>query len=463
MRRVLAVLLLAPMLLLWASCAEMEEPAGDDDTIPEVLPGEIVLDVAASEVIPTVLRATLSVEPGEISAAWIEFGLDHEFDRVVDAHPEGEGTWSARIWGLPAGAEVQLRGGATVDGEDRLGDVVFVALEGAPTNLPGLELTAGDESTGPGGYLITSLITVPPTALILDGAGRLVWWYSPDCDKCVITRAHLSADRGELLLLITDSSAFQEVQYGDQWIWRVSPEGELLDEVVVLGAQRDFLELDDGTLAVITMDVRTIGVQEVVGDRLVEVAPDGSEREVWNAWDAIPYDPNAGEDGHCHANAVDYDPVEDDYLLSCHRLDTIVRIDRATGETVWTLGGSGSDFTDAEGSNRLLQAQHQFQLLDGGIVVFNNRTPYVGYSEVVEYTLDTDALLAEPIWSAIADPPLMCYVLGDVTRFDDGRTLVTWSTAGQIDLFRPDLELDWRIQIGLGAAFGYTTHLSSLY
>ncbi len=461
LRPLLPILTLAAALM--AGCEDTEEPADDDDTTPEVEPGEVVLTATPSERVPTVLQVTLAVDDGEVTAGAVEFGLSGALDRAVEAGLDGDGVWSALVWGLPAGEEVQLLGRLTVDGEERESDVVTLTLGGAPTDLPSTELTVGDESTGPGGFLVTSFLSLPPVAVVLDDAGRPIWWYQPVCDECVITRAHLSQDRTQMLLLLTDTSAFQEVEFGDQWIWRVGIDGTLIEEIVVPGAQRDFLELDDGTLAVITMDVRSVEGQDVVGDRLVELAPDGSVRQVWSVWDHLEYDPTNGEDGFCHANAVDYDPVEDDYLLSCHRLDVIFRIDRATGDVVWALGGDTSDFLDSQGSIQILQAQHQFQLIDGGIIVFNNRTPYVGYSEVSEYVLDTDAFVAESIWTTIADPPLFCYVLGDVTRYDDGRTLITWSTAGQIDLLDADGDVDWQLQTGIGAAFGYTTFFPSLY
>lgn len=47
-------------------------------------------------------------------------------------------------------------------------------------------------------------------------------------------------------------------------------------------------------------------------------------------------------------------------------------------------------------------------------------------------------------------------------RIADGQTVISWSTAGVVDIVRPDGVTVWRLALDLGAAFGFIEHRQDL-
>jgi hypothetical protein len=168
------------------------------------------------------------------------------------------------------------------------------------------------------------------------------------------------------------------------------------------------------------------------------------------------------ENGWTFANALDYDPVEDAFLLSLRNFSTIVRIDRASGTCPWAFGSAGATFAPAAGSSRFLH-EHQFDLRDDRLLVFDNAGAGGLVSRVLEYDFDPGTGRAEEVWSYQNDPPIFTFVLGDVLRLDDGDTIIDWATGAQIDRVGPSGELKWRVSANIGFAFGFFEAEEDLY
>ena len=94
---------------------------------------------------------------------------------------------------------------------------------------------------------------------------------------------------------------------------------------------------------------------------------------------------------------------------------------------------------------------------------FDNDGPAGLASRVLEYSLDFDANLATEVWSYQTDPPIYNFVLGDVSRFDNGDTLIVWSVNGQIDRVNAAGDVLWQLNTSLGSALGFTAPEPSLY
>ena len=330
-----------------------------------------------------------------------------------------------------------------------------------PTSLPSLSVETLDEDLAPDGYLLTSLLTSPLSVVMLDMDGTFLWWHFDDRSQTAIGRVRLAAD-GEAILYDAFPTYGADLDDPIHEIVRVSLDGTQVDVLDTPGHHHDFAQLDDGTMAYLAEDRRDVDEEEIIGDQLVELHPDGTSTVVWTAWDDIPYDPADVPPGPdwTHCGALHHDPAEDAYYLSSHNLDAIWKVDRATGDLLWTFGGPRSDFTVAE-PGALPYHQHSVQATDDGLLVFDNREPQTHSSRVVEYRLD--GWLATEIWDYEADPPIYNFAMGGMTRLDGDITLITWSTAGQIDAITHDHELVWRLNLDLGAGFSYVTWMDELY
>ena len=81
---------------------------------------------------------------------------------------------------------------------------------------------------------------------------------------------------------------------------------------------------------------------------------------------------------------------------------------------------------------------------------------------MVEYTLNSAEFTSSVSWTFEEDPPLYCFVLGDIQRKTSGNTFVVWGTSGQISEVDPDGEKLWQMNFELGSLFAYTEQVDSL-
>lgn len=434
-------------------------------------PLDVSLEIRVSEEIPTVVTASWEAEHPGAEEMRVEFGAGPTLDRSVDARLDDDGTCRTTILGLKPSTTYRLRAVEVDGGTTYASDRISVDTGPIPADFPGLSVERPPGRTPAGGFLVTSLLSNPSWAVILDDDGDPVWWHRPgdEWERSFVPRARLSRD-GEHLLYEASASALtgDDDLVGERMLVRVALDGSTVETVTLGGCHHDFVELTDGTVAAIVSEIREVEGEEVTGDRIAELDWEGNELASWSIWDHLPYEPEAitadDDPGWTHANALDHDPQLDTYTLSLRNLDAILHIDRPSGEILWQLGGVNSDFDAALNVLPLFQRQHQFQHQDGGLLVFDNGTVDDLRSRVVEYAFEGggDDLRVQQVWTHVADPPLFSIGFGDVTRLPSNHTLVTWSSAGQIDEVNEDGNLVWQLNAAMGAGFGYTTWIESL-
>ena len=425
---------------------------------------------SVSAAIPTVATVQWPLVTPTASNAYVEFGIDDEHRRRAKAEIDDDGTARAVLLGMKPGREihyhvVEVVGDRLLQGKDlRLDSGTLTS------SLPRLEVPIATDLKSRG-FLITSLIADPSVAVIVDGDGEIVWAHRPDVDwdKLYIPRVRLSRV-GEWVIYHAATALGADGEGGAEThrsFVRVALDGSSEQIISITDAHHDFIELGDGTIATLTRDRREVDGEEVVGDRILEVGWDGSERQVFSVWDHLEYDPTQVDpqpgSGWTHANALQFDKDAGLYYMSLRHLDCILAIDRATGAVRWTLGGQDSDFVLADGSTQLFQRQHQFRVIDANALVFDNGTVENQDSRVVEYTLDPSTGQAELVWEHHNDPPLLSIGMGDVARLPNGNTLITWSGPGQIDEVSPTGEVVWRARVEMGAGIGYSVWRQVLF
>lgn len=122
-------------------------------------------------------------------------------------------------------------------------------------------------------------------------------------------------------------------------------------------------------------------------------------------------------------------------LVSCKPLSSILKIDRLSGDIVWTLGGKGNDFQfvgeHEENAPTYFSSQHDpTRLANGNLMIFDNGSQHKPqYSRCVEYALDEENMVAEMVWEYRRSPDVYGKGNGSCQRFDNGSTLVGWGDA----------------------------------
>lgn len=422
-------------------------------------------EVMLSEAVSTVATMRWAALPRQATSAYVEYGPTDEYGAVAPAALNEDDRFEAVVVGMKPATTYHLRAVIEQGTDVTFGDDQTVTTGAVHSALAELTLDPDlhDPLLADKGFLVTA--TVPGRATIIDADGDRVWWHAVDLDhqNCT-TRAYLSPDGTGVIYFTWVTFALGGAHSEIRHLIRTSFDGTDVEMIPVPTAHHDFVELPDGTLTTLRYDELPPG--GIYGDSLVERHPDGNETEIWRLWDVWEF---SMEDVHengsrwGHSNALDYDPVDDAYYVSTLYLDTIFKIDRATGDVIWRLGGSDSDFDLITGDDGWFDGQHQFQLTDDGIVVFDNGPYAETGTRIVEYRLDEDAMTAELVWSHEPDPPLGIYAYGDVHRLDSGNTLVAWSAAGRVDQITPNGETVWRLNAAIGAGFGYAQWVDSMY
>ena len=201
---------------------------------------------------------------------------------------------------------------------------------------------------------------------------------------------------------------------------------------------------------------------KVVGDIVLEVAPDGAVINRWKMLDLLdPYRICYGSraaywvrrgfpdtNDWCHANAAAHDANDDSIIVSLRTQDCIIKFDRGTGELKWILGTH--DNWKAPWSDKLMTPvgpvdwtfhQHDCSITPDGNVLcfdngnyratpFNRKTPPEDtYSQVVEFNIDADAMTVRQVWSYAGAPGnrnYACYQGGAYRLPKTGNTLMSY-------------------------------------
>lgn len=389
---------------------------------------ELGLEVVQSQAMPTVFTATWS---GGGDSAFATISLAGESALSVEATATDDG-WEAVLWGVPQDSQVEINAGIrTADGDQQESVTMQTGT------LSGSYVTPVIDGEGDDGMLYLSQGELVWDIQVLDGDGRLVWGMEDDGENVAVMRVSPSRDGRAILYnrfpLLLASEDFAT----DAWIVRAPLDGSAPEERQIPWAHHDFYEHDDGTLALLLFDERDVDGRTVRGDRIIELSPDGTERELWNSWDSYPYDDawvtRMGDAEYWpYANTLHYDEDAGEYTIGLKLADCIFRLDRETLDVAWEIGGPGSDWT-FQGDGALFKEQHGHHVVGDELLVFDNREPSDGSSRAVSLQLDRDAKVVTQNWEYFADPPRFSLVAGDIMRLPNGNTAVVWSLLGMIE------------------------------
>lgn len=366
---------------------------------------------------------------------------------------DSEPVHRAPLLGLPPGTELTAR--VVSEAGDESESVAFT------TGVPPAELPGWTTSGEPGweGYLLLGVISDPSWAVILDQDGRVVWYKKAAGGRRVL-RVRASPDGQGLRYAEIQEAAITE----SSQLVTVEWDGTEVSRQTVPEFNHDFVDAADGGALCLVTDVRPgRSGADVTGDALAHVQADGTLTKVWTTWDQweVPGDEDIEPDGTwTHANALDV-REGGGVWLGMRNQSQLLELDEAyTLQRI--LGGEDSDWSFAAPADRPVH-QHQFQVVDGGMVLFDDRDVQSGEpSRALELALDDTTMSATATWSWSHPKDIQVYALGDVDRAADGSTLVVFSSAGILDDLGADGDLRWELATDLGAGLSYAVRLEAL-
>jgi hypothetical protein len=210
------------------------------------------------------------------------------------------------------------------------------------------------------------------------------------------------------------------------------------------------------------------GPDETVVDAVVEeINPAGGEVWSWSTQGHIGLEetgrwwPTAlANSPHdiVHMNAVE--PVGDNaILISLRHTDAVYKVDKATGNVVWKLGGTWTPRSlavksDPQGAYPL-GGQHDPRLQpDGTISIYDNDTNLPTPPRVVRYQIDEAAKTATLV-EQITDPKAPgSFCCGSSRRSSDGSWLISWGGNSLVTEFDAAGQRTFRLSFG-GSGFSY--------
>jgi hypothetical protein len=133
------------------------------------------------------------------------------------------------------------------------------------------------------------------------------------------------------------------------------------------------------------------------------------------------------------------------YVVSFQGLDEITKIDSASGAIMWRLGGHHNQFQIVDDPLHGFLGQHNVEVLANGhlLMLDNHFRGSPAPARAVEYSLDTQTMMARMVWQYLPSGPVISPIMGSVQRLANGATLVGFGAAGRIDEVGSDGSVVW--------------------
>jgi hypothetical protein len=225
--------------------------------------------------------------------------------------------------------------------------------------------------------------------------------------------------------------------FGVRGVLKMTLDHSYYEEIPVAGLSDCIDVTDDGSL-----------LYDVTGEQpeLRELTRDGRVRTVWSC------QAHFGALFDCYSNTVNWNPLEDTVLLSFPNENTVIEIDRPSGEVVGQYG-------DAPGSYAFSPASWEFEFqhfanitLDGTLLVSSHmpgyeitEEPVAGQHAFMEFDIDRENQVLTQRWIYSEGQEWAAYK-GMAIRLPNGNTLANYGTGGVIREITPDKQTAFRVK-----------------
>ena len=247
---------------------------------------------------------------------------------------------------------------------------------------------------------------------ILDRQGRVVW-YRVMADNTWTLWALPSQDGTHLLLDEANWAGAGSV------IHRVTLGGQVLETISTPYLHHPFVELPDGSVV--------WGASEGALERLDQITPTGQTSTLWHCEAFLT---GLGADTtRCTSNSLAWDAESDRFLFSFYDLDTVVEIDRATGETLRWFGQLPGSYAVVP-QDSMFDFQHGVHWTTDGTLLLSTRNQPEDYGETHarEYRVDDVDQTLELVWSYGEGQGLYAEEIGDARHLPNGNTLLNYGS-----------------------------------
>lgn len=284
-----------------------------------------------------------------------------------------------------------------------------------PADLAAVQLTAAGMPTAP--YVMLELNHPDGFSgfVMVNGAGRPVWYFRTDGAPFSFTRR----GNGNLVLLDSERGLIEVTAAGRAL--RELPQEERPGRRI----HHDVTATPWGTILFLAEEQGTVGEEAVTGEAIWEWAPEaGTVRKRWSAFGHLDWEIDRGgrsrPEDWLHANSLSLGSTGN-LLVSLHFLNQVISIEPVSGAIEWRLGGTRATIPVQDP----FSGQHTArEVRPGRILLFDNgyEREEERYSRAVEYQLDEDS--ARVVWQWRPDRDNWARVISGAHRLENGNTLV---------------------------------------
>jgi len=292
------------------------------------------------------------------------------------------------------------------------------------------------------GWTATNVMTAsigPVIAELLNEAGQVVWYYIHDGDDGgADIQVSWFADTREMLIGPHVAGGEHAVRIDLKGVvsWEGPEQPGDPDAINIQDGQLHHVlwETDDGGHVAVQCHYEQVGDEDVQGDRVVWLDADNDEQWSWSAFDHLEYDPDDVFMGlwWTHLNSVAFDEEQDVAYINSWVQSKVWKVDRATGEILWTLGEGGDFAADPDHETPWFEMAHSVDPIgDNHFIMHDNGSNDRHWSRVVEYALDETTMQAEIVWEYpgdLVDDQWYVVSCGDVDLLDNDNRLVVANT-----------------------------------
>jgi hypothetical protein len=130
---------------------------------------------------------------------------------------------------------------------------------------------------------------------------------------------------------------------------------------------------------------------------------------------------------YLHMNSIDIDPADENLIVSFRHTSSIVKLDRHSGQILWTLGGK-EDMFGLTG-DQVFSFQHDVRMHpDRSMTVFDNGYPTARQTRVLSFVLDQTShkVTSFQVLTTKPDTQPQTGFMGSATLLDGGRVFCGW-------------------------------------
>jgi hypothetical protein len=436
----------------------------------EPIPAVRIVSAELDTRIPTVAHLSWSSLEGEEARVQILDGSGDWIPTDDWQSPEGA-EHIIHIGALPPGSVIQARAQVrTRDGS--VGSIETVSFQTQPLPIGFPDITVQTTEDAPDGLVLTHLLSTEESiVMIVDRTGQPVWYTIPESDERILS-VDLAAD-GESLWFAQHPTNYVDVEGTAH---HVALNGSFYEEHRVDRIHSGVVELPEGGFGYIYKADDDWDGGTLLWDEIWERDAQGVDREVFSLrdhfeperlcshWELTDLndEPTSGYFDWSHANSLILSEDGSAWYLLVRHFDALLKIDRASGELIWSLGGPYSDF-EPVGEGAFVSHPHLSQLQDGRIIFFDNGDHYSPPgSRVAVIRYDEDAMTMELESEIRAPGGHYVSELGDAIELSNGGIMASWSSLGLIEEYSPIAETLWSLSLELGYYTGRISWLDSL-